>query len=72
MVTGVSTGALTAPFAFLGPDYDDKMKEVYTTGSWLPDGSGGVSLGKGTTRLYSSPMRPRSVSGNTGELPVLP
>ena len=31
MVTGVSTGALTAPFAFLGPDYDDKMKEVYTT-----------------------------------------
>jgi len=31
MVTGVSTGALTAPFAFLGPDYDDRMKEVYTT-----------------------------------------
>jgi hypothetical protein len=31
MVTGVSTGALTAPFAFLGPDYDDQMKEVYTT-----------------------------------------
>lgn len=30
MVTGVSTGALTAPFAFLGPDYDDKMQEVYT------------------------------------------
>jgi len=33
MVTGVSTGALTAPFAFLGPDYDDAMKEVYTTTS---------------------------------------
>jgi len=31
MVTGVSTGALTAPFAFLGPDYDDEMKKVYTT-----------------------------------------
>jgi predicted patatin/cPLA2 family phospholipase len=31
MVTGVSTGALTAPFAFLGPNYDDEMKEVYTT-----------------------------------------
>ena len=31
MVTGVSTGALTAPFAFLGPDYDDEMREVYTT-----------------------------------------
>jgi predicted patatin/cPLA2 family phospholipase len=33
MVTGVSTGALTAPFAFLGPDYDEKMKVVYTTTS---------------------------------------
>jgi hypothetical protein len=30
-VTGISTGALTAPFAFLGPDYDDELKEVYTT-----------------------------------------
>jgi predicted acylesterase/phospholipase RssA len=30
-VTGISTGALTAPFAFLGPDYDDKLREVYTT-----------------------------------------
>lgn len=33
MVTGISTGALTAPFAFLGSDYDDKLKEVYTTTS---------------------------------------
>lgn len=31
MVTGVSTGALTAPFAFLGSDYDQQLKEVYTT-----------------------------------------
>ena len=31
LVTGVSTGALTAPFAFLGPDYDDILKEIYTT-----------------------------------------
>lgn len=31
MVTGISTGALTAPFAFLGPEYDDTLKEVYTT-----------------------------------------
>lgn len=28
-VTGVSTGALTAPFAFLGADYDAALKEVY-------------------------------------------
>jgi hypothetical protein len=30
-VTGISTGALTAPFAFLGSAYDDKLKQVYTT-----------------------------------------
>ncbi len=33
MVTGISTGSLTAPFAFLGPDYDDVLKELYTTTS---------------------------------------
>ena len=32
MVTGVSTGALIAPFAFLGPDYDAKLREAYTSG----------------------------------------
>lgn len=31
MVTGVSTGALIAPFAFLGPDHDAALREVYTT-----------------------------------------
>ena len=31
MVTGISTGALTAPFVFLGPDYDDEVKKIYTT-----------------------------------------
>lgn len=31
IVTGVSTGALIAPFAFLGSEYDDELKEVYTT-----------------------------------------
>ena len=29
-VTGISTGALIAPFAFLGPDYDETLREVYT------------------------------------------
>jgi predicted acylesterase/phospholipase RssA len=29
-VTGISTGALIAPFAFLGSDYDTQLKEVYT------------------------------------------
>jgi hypothetical protein len=31
MVTGVSTGALIAPFAFLGPQYDPVLREVYTS-----------------------------------------
>jgi Patatin-like phospholipase len=31
LVTGISTGALTAPFAFLGPAYDRQLQEVYTT-----------------------------------------
>lgn len=29
-VTGVSTGALIAPMAFLGPEYDDALQEAYT------------------------------------------
>jgi hypothetical protein len=31
LVTGVSTGALSAPFAFLGSRYDAQLKAVYTT-----------------------------------------
>ncbi|MEW8525611.1 MAG: patatin-like phospholipase family protein [Candidatus Thiodiazotropha endolucinida] len=30
MVTGISTGALIAPFAFLGPKYDDSIKRLFT------------------------------------------
>jgi predicted acylesterase/phospholipase RssA len=32
IVSGVSTGALIAPFAFLGPDYDDRLRQIYTNG----------------------------------------
>lgn len=32
LVTGVSTGALIAPFAFLGSDWDDRLREGYTGG----------------------------------------
>jgi hypothetical protein len=31
IVTGISTGALTAPFAFLGSKYDPALKAVYTS-----------------------------------------
>lgn len=30
VVTGISTGALSAPFAFLGPEYDAALRAVYT------------------------------------------
>ena len=30
LVTGISTGALIAPFAFLGPKYDEQLKAIYT------------------------------------------
>jgi predicted patatin/cPLA2 family phospholipase len=31
IVTGISTGALIGPYAFLGPAYDQKLKTAYTT-----------------------------------------
>ncbi len=45
-VSGVSTGALIAPFAFLGPQYDQKLKELYTSGiaSSLAQGGGPLSI----------------------------
>jgi len=30
LVTGISTGALIAPFAFLGPAYDDALERLFT------------------------------------------
>ena len=33
VVTGVSAGALIAPYAFLGPDWDQQLIDIYTTGS---------------------------------------
>jgi hypothetical protein len=53
MVTGVSTGALIAPFAFLGPEYDDIIKEIYTNYSTLdliePRGTFSTLLGDAAT-----------------------
>jgi predicted acylesterase/phospholipase RssA len=36
MVTGVSTGALMAPFAFLGPEYDEMLGEFYKSTGMRP------------------------------------
>jgi predicted acylesterase/phospholipase RssA len=32
VVTGVSAGALIAPYAFLGPEWDDQLTDAYTSG----------------------------------------
>lgn len=52
VVTGVSAGAIIAPFAFLGPRYDPALKEIWTqyqtsqlvTAQILPGLLGGASL----------------------------
>ena len=52
LVTGVSAGALIAPFAFLGSDYDNALEEVWTqyetrqlvTAQFLPGLLGGNAL----------------------------
>jgi hypothetical protein len=31
LVSGISTGAIIAPFAFLGPKYDKQLRDIYTT-----------------------------------------
>ena len=31
LVTGISTGGLIAPFAYLGPEYDPQLKDIYTS-----------------------------------------
>ena len=36
VVTGVSTGALMAPFAFIGREYDVALKEFYTAAPRRP------------------------------------
>lgn len=33
VVTGISTGALIAPYAFLGPTWDARLRDVYTSGA---------------------------------------
>lgn len=55
VVTGVSTGAFIAPFAFLGPDYDRSIANLYLTGkaqalidvNWRSAGVLGASILKG-------------------------
>ena len=59
IVTGISTGALIAPFAFLGPDYDDALREVYTTLSSrdLVETRNVFQIVRGDAAMGSTPLR---------------
>ena len=51
IVTGVSTGALIAPFAFLGPRWDPHLEEAYAGGK-----ASGVLKRRGLGVLFSSSL----------------
>lgn len=49
VVTGVSAGALVAPFAFLGPSWDEEMTRIFTTGE-----TQGLLQSRGLGALFGS------------------
>jgi hypothetical protein len=52
VVTGVSAGALIAPYAFLGPAWDHQLMEIYTRGT----GGEHVLQSRGLGALFGSSM----------------
>jgi predicted acylesterase/phospholipase RssA len=62
VVTGVSTGALMAPFAFLGFAYDQRLEAVYTEMSIHSVVSGNPLLGLFGEGLYSTKPLQRVVA----------
>jgi len=58
VVTGVSTGALIAPLAFVGPKYDERLKTAYTTVSTrdILDVSGVLQLLWGESYAKTKPL----------------
>jgi predicted acylesterase/phospholipase RssA len=59
VVTGISTGSLIAPFAFLGPDYDKSLREAYTevTGKDLYRKKGVLSIIGSESVADSTPLQ---------------
>lgn len=62
IVTGVSTGALMSPFAFLGSKYDDRLKALYTQMTFHSVFSGNPFLGLFGQGLYSTAPLQRVVA----------
>ncbi len=57
VVTGISTGAMIAPFAFLGSSYDRTLKEAYTTHEpWTIVREGGLSTILGEAALVDNSL----------------
>jgi predicted acylesterase/phospholipase RssA len=65
LVTGVSTGALIAPFAFLGPKYDEMLRDSYTKVSSIDIFEVG---GKGESLLDTWPLHDLIAKRVTPEL----
>jgi predicted patatin/cPLA2 family phospholipase len=59
IVSGVSTGALIAPFAFLGPAYDATLREIYTRYSTvdLVESRGLLRIVRGDAALSTNRLR---------------
>ena len=61
LVTGASAGALIAPFAFLGPAYDETLRSVFATGEMAnllqPEGLAGLAGLLGTGLFKTEPLR---------------
>jgi predicted acylesterase/phospholipase RssA len=57
-VTGVSSGALIAPFAFLGPSYDETLRSVFASGEMANLlQSDGLAVLFGTGIFKAAPLR---------------
>ena len=59
LVTGVSAGAIIAPFAFLGPEYDGALREIYSSFSSddLVERRGVFAALEGDAVMDTAPLR---------------
>ena len=59
IVSGISTGALIAPFAFMGSDYDHVLRTLYTTSNTksILDRLGIFSIRKNSALADTAPLR---------------
>jgi hypothetical protein len=72
IVTGVSTGALIAPFALLGSAWDDRLADAYTGGHaarllelrrFVPDGGAGLIRGDALDALIAAFIDDELIAG---------